>query len=126
MGSGLVAAGYCRDGGGHAARLGSQQQGLADGPATYDSYGVLDGCWHTAPIPRLIALGAGHAISLVSTCLPKGNLLINYLKRWFDKPVLSEVEGLTTKGERSFYPFVLSLSKDGSFWVANYEIYAYR
>ena len=42
--------------------------------------------------------------------------LSNYLKRWFDK--------LTTNGEGSFRPLVLSMSKDGPFWIDSFEIYS--
>ncbi len=48
--------------------------------------------------------------------------VIDYLKRWFDKPVLSKAEGLTTNGGGPFHPFVLSLSKDGPFWIRSFEI----
>jgi hypothetical protein len=48
--------------------------------------------------------------------------LRDYLKKWFDKPVLSKAEGLTTNGEGSLCPFVLSLSKDRLFCKDGFEI----
>jgi len=56
--------------------------------------------------------------------------LSDYLKRWFDKPVLSpsaalrinSTEGFTTNGEGSFCPFVLSLSKDCPFCEDGFEM----
>ena len=42
--------------------------------------------------------------------------------KWFDKPVLSEAEGLTTNGEGFYRPSIPSLLKDCPFWIDGIEI----
>ena len=54
-----------------------------------------------------------------TACQPPGYSV----NRWFDKPVLSEAEGLTTNGGWA-NPFVLSLSKGFPLRERWFEIYA--